>query len=171
MVSETVAVRQALRLSILVSDSSGSSETAQDEILKALQKYPISDEHCVRIVDAWIADEKYRPLPTDIRRLAELIPMMDHPQPDRTCKACLGTGWEHVHTLCTYEKGSGGGTYCRKEIIPSEEKALMLRRNVDGEKQRVYSAVRRCTWCRYGKQVAAEETDRRAKSTGAQDEN
>lgn len=160
MVSETVATRQALRLSILVKDSSGSSEDAQAELLKALQKYAVSDEHCVRMVDAWIADEKFRPLPCDIRRLAELVPVMDHSRPDRTCKACFGTGWEHVHTLCTYEKCPGGGMYCRKEIIPSDEQAVMLRQNVDGEKQRVYSAVRRCTVCRYGQRMAAEENAR-----------
>jgi hypothetical protein len=159
-VSETGAVRQALRLSILICDSSGSSETAQDEILSALKKYAVNDEHCVRMVDAWIASEKYRPLPADIRRLADSVPMMDHSRPEKSCKACLGTGWEYVWTLCTYEKGPSGGTYCRTEIIPTEEQAAILRQNVDGQKQRVYTAVRRCTECRYGQRMASEENAR-----------
>ena len=160
MVSETVAIRQARRLSILVSDAAGSSETARDEIVLALQKYAVSDEHCIRIVDAWMGNEKYRPLPSDIKRLADQIPARDISKPDRNCKACYGTGWEQVFTLHTFESTRDGGQYRRKEIIPSKEQADMLRRNVDGIKQIVYDNVQRCTWCGYGKQVAAEEAAR-----------
>ena len=164
MVSESAATRQALRLSILVSDSNGASDVAQEEIVKALQKYAVNDEHCVRIVDAWMKSEKYRPVPSDIRKMAELVSAMDHSKPDRACKACYGTGWEQVFTLHTYERTPGGGQYQRREIIPTKEQADMLKQTVDGVKQIVYDNVQRCTRCGYGKQLAVEEFDRKEKA-------
>jgi hypothetical protein len=93
-----------------------------------------------------------------------LVPAMDHSKPDRACKACYGTGWEQVFTLHTYERTPGGGSYQRKEIIPTKEQADILKYTVDGVKQIVYDNVQRCTHCGYGKQVAVEEFDRKEKS-------
>jgi hypothetical protein len=159
MISEASALRQANRLRLL--REFPTSEEAQQELISALRRYALNDDHVIRIIDKWISTSRFSPTPVDISDLAESIPAVDaKPKPDKTCPACLGTGWEHVYTLETYERSANGSAYKRREIIPNEATAELLRIQVDGKTQHVYSCVRRCTFCSYGQALKTESTTR-----------
>ena len=157
-ITANFAARQVLRFGAL---APAPSEVAPHELAKVLREEAISEEHAIKIVDAWNrSGNEFWPKPADIIRLAKQVPLTK-PKPDKSCPACFGTGWEHVWTLETHEQ-VGGNSFKRKEIIPNGEVAHELQRRVDGIKQHVYSNVRRCTECRYGHEVAQEESVRRS---------
>lgn len=155
-VSKSVISRQILRLSALANPPQ--MDEGWRELEETLKREAISDEHAIRVVSQWIEQNRWCPSPKDLREMAEAAPARDFSKPDRDCNACGGTGWEHVWKLTTYESGDG---YNHKTVeILSNNQAAELRGKVDGKSQIIYSNVRRCTVCRYGRDLAKISQER-----------
>lgn len=155
MIDKKTASRQLIRLSILRGFPADGTP-AQTELLQCLQQASENPDHCARMVDAWIKTSPFSPTPAELYTLSDTVPIMQMTErPDKRCKACSGTGYEHVWRLTTY--ASNDVFSHRSEQILSDEQAAELRARIDGKTQRIDSCVRRCLSCAYGKQLAATE--------------
>lgn len=158
MIRSATATRQVLRMSV----QPGFPQTSegQDELENALKKSAASDEHAVRIIDAWLASSRFCATPYDLYELAETVPAVDFTErPDKRCSGCSGTGYEQVWQLITWEH-FGQSTFKSVQVIEDQEKAMDLRKRVDGKDQVLYDCVRRCQRCSYGRALQAAEQSR-----------
>lgn len=153
-VPDHVIAHQLVRLSRLTNWPT--DETLLLEIDKALRDTSANPEHCGQIADAWIRKSKWAPFPSDIYETAEANPYrVIVSGKDRRC-VCGGTGFEQVWQLVTYST-VGGGCHKSIDIVTDPDEAERLRLAVDGKGQILYSAVRRCTHCEYGRGLKAVE--------------
>jgi hypothetical protein len=157
-VSESVAVKQAIRLcSLLAGDG---SDILQEELVEALRGAAINDDHCIRITSEWIKYNKFRPMPAELYTLGEAIPGYSSDlKSDKKCVGCQGTGWEQAWELVTYHR-KNEEFYKTKERITDPAIAADLRKRVDNHSQRVYDGVIRCSHCNYGRSLAMAEEQR-----------
>jgi hypothetical protein len=158
-VSESVAIKQAIRLCSLIAGDG--SDILQEELVEALRAAALSDEHCVRITSTWIKYNKFRPMPAELYRLAESLPAFATAMTvNNKCAGCSGTGWEQVWDLVTYHRNRDSRHKTTERIVDAAV-AADLKRRVDGNQQRVYDGVIRCTQCNYGRGLAMAEQARK----------
>lgn len=158
MIPETFASRQALRFSTLRNPPN--SAEGVEELVAALRKHALNEDHAVRIADRWIKESRFWPTPVDIAELAEQLPASAVvTKPNKSCPKCFGCGYEEVYTLTTHER-IGESHYKRVEKFEGREKYEELRKLVDGINQKVYTHARRCTHCDYGRTLQRQEEER-----------
>lgn len=178
MISESVAVRQAMRFRSLRTREALSEqgrEALQEEYIRVLQQHALSEDHAVRMVTRWLMTNPYAPTLADLVGLASATPLTDAKvRPDGKCSGCAGTGFERVWTLETDEKISDRGailsSYRTKELITDPEIAADLAKRVNGRSQVLVPRVRHCTYCGFGKSIKEAAETRAPGSTRGYDD-
>lgn len=129
-----------------------------EEALHAYMESAKNSDHATRITAWLLRHYEYFPVPKEIYDAASSTMRQDDmPRPDKTCRACDGTGFERVWELVTYNQTGGGGMYKSVDLITDPAIAATLQSKVDGRAQRLDPCVRHCTSCGYGRSIAKPE--------------
>jgi hypothetical protein len=164
VITDSVIKHQLTRLSVQrnVPENPEEAEIAYRESAK-------NAEHAARMTGWLLHRSEFFPTPFEIYEAAgATLRQDDLPRPDKTCKACHGTGYVQAWMLLTYNFSGEGSLYTSKDVITDPEIAKRLEGQVDGKTQIIYSCAPHCSKCSYGRAIGrpAEDGNPRDKHKG-----
>lgn len=123
----------------------GQASTAQlERLAQEIIARASSSDHARRAMRRWCAQSQYWPSPMEVARMcAEEPASTTGSQAQRSCRHCLGEGWEPIAWWQRPAQGARGGSYVERQAMPQSEYGAS--RAQDGWVP--YSGVVQCRCC------------------------
>jgi hypothetical protein len=113
-----------------------------DALIDACNRHGVTPD---RVISECLRASQYCPTDHDLLTFAgglRPVESWQQPKPSK-CAKCHGSGFEISYTLHTVE-GHGEYAFVKKELI-TEEQYDLLSKQVDWQRQKVFSGAKRCT--------------------------